>query len=320
MKRFPLSFAFFGLCGLLFATEPSNKSSEKLNIGILNGPSAIPAAYIIENNPEFSFQLFSGADSELPKLVKGELDVGILPPNAAAKIYNKSKGQIVALAVVGEMNLSLLTTDPDYKNLKSLKGKTVFCAGRGATPDYIFRAVLEKHKIKVAEDGSLPKKDSVSLDFSVPNPELAGSLISGKARYIFVPEPFATVAIMKGKEAGVRKIYSPLEDFPESFPMTLLVCNADSHRKKQSEIDGFLEIYREAVRWTKENPTDAGLLTGKHTLGLNAKVSEASIPNGNYVFVPAKQAESRIRSLLDLFLKENEESIGGKLPEKDFYK
>lgn len=316
MKRFSLSFAILGLCGILFAAEtPSNT----LNVGVLNGPSAIPAAFVIENNPDFNFQIFSGADSELPKLVKGDLDIGILPPNVAAKIYNISKGKVVALAVTGHMNLSLLTTDSYYKNLKSLEGKTVFCAGRGATPDYIFRAALKKNKISISKDGSL-SENSVNLDFSIPNPELAGSLISGKARYIFVPEPFATVSVMKGKAAGVKKVYSPAEDFPDNLPMTLLVCNADSYEKKRAEIELFLEKYREAVRWTKENPKEAGRLVEKHTLGLNAEISEASIPNGNYVFVPAKEAKKNIEQLLELFLNENEDSTGGKLPEKDFYK
>ena len=65
-----------------------------LKIGILNGPSAVPAAKLIETNKEglWDFQIFSGADTELPKLLKGEIDIGILPPNVAAKVFNTSKG------------------------------------------------------------------------------------------------------------------------------------------------------------------------------------------------------------------------------------
>ena len=40
-------------------------------------------------------------------MLKGEVDIGILPPNAAAKVYNKNKGAIVMGAIVGEGMLSI---------------------------------------------------------------------------------------------------------------------------------------------------------------------------------------------------------------------
>lgn len=289
---------------------------EKLSVGILNGPSAVPAAYIIENSSDYDFQIFSGADLEVPKLLKGEMDLGILPPNVAAKLYNKSNGNIVALSVIGQGNLSLLTTDSKYKNLKSLKGKTVYCAGRGATPEYIFRYILSKH----------PEGKKVNLDFSIPPSELAAALISGKAEYILVPEPFATVALIKGKDAGVRKVFDPSasdeikKEFNNTnFPMTVLVCNKKSLETKAQLISEYLKDYKAAVEWTCANPAEAGELVEKHTLGLNAKIAAASIPNGRYCFVPAEDSVAQMEKLLALFLKENEESVGGKLPEKNFY-
>lgn len=315
VSAFLISFLFLFTAS---AKKPSPK--QVLNIGLLNGPSSIPAAYLIEKsetaeNAELNFQIFAGADLEVPKLLKGEIDIGILPPNAAARLYQKTDGNIVALAVIGEGNLSLLTTDPDYKDLSSLKGKTVHCAGRGATPEYIFRHVLETNLAAEAE--------SVELDFSIPNPELAPSLLSGKSQYVLVPEPFATVALMKGKDRGVRKVFDPSEE-PEfrnqNFPMTVLVCSKNTYSQKKTEIRTYLKKYRNAVEWTNKNPADAGLLVERHTLGLNAQVSAASIPNGRYVFVPAEKARPNMERLFEIFLKQNPESIGGKLPADDFYR
>ncbi len=286
-----------------------DSKNKKLNIGILNGPSAIPAAYLIENNSEYDFQIFSGADLEIPKLLKGEIDIGILPPNAAAKLWEKSAGNLAALAIIGEGNLSLLTTDSSYKNLQSLEGKTVYCAGRGATPEYVFRHILTEKQI-----------NNVRLDFSIPNPEIAGSLISGKAEYILVPEPFATVALMKGKNAGVKKIEDISTFFEENFPMTLLVCNRKTLETKEKEIGEYLALYKKAVQWTCSNPKEAGLLVEKHTLGLNANIAAASIPNGRYVFIPASQGKDRIESILKLFQNQNPESVGTKLPDSEFYR
>lgn len=297
------------LLTLAFSLLTGESKNKKLNIGILNGPSAVPAAYIIENNPGYEFQIFSGADLEIPKLLKGEIDIGILPPNAAAKLWEKSGGNLAALSVIGEGNLSLLTTDPSYKNLQSLEGKTVFCAGRGATPEYVFRHVLNENKIS-----------NVNLDFSIPNPELAGSLISQKVEYILVPEPFATVALLKGKTAGVKKVEDLSSYFKENFPMTLLVCNKKILENKEKEIKEYLSLYEEAVQWTNKNPAQAGLLVEKHTLGLNAEIAAASIPNGRYVFFTTAERKTQIENILSLFQKQNPESVGQKLPDSGFYR
>ncbi|MCQ2573671.1 MAG: ABC transporter substrate-binding protein [Treponema sp.] len=312
MKRaFFLSLSF---C-LLTIFSQNILSAQSLKAGLLNGPSAIPAAYLIEHKSEFKsaeldFQIFSGADLELPKLLKGEIDLAVLPPNAAAKVWNISKGNIVTLAIISEGNISLLTNDKNYRDLKSLERKTVYCAGRGATPEYIFRHILSEQKI-----------ENVNLDFSIPNPELAGSLVSGKTQYIVVPEPFSTVALTKGKEAGVKKAEDLSDYFTENFPITVLVCNKKSLENPETKnaVKEYLSIYEKAVKWTNENPKEAGVLVEKHTLGLNASIAAASIPNGHYVFIPAKYAREKIENLLSLFMKENPEAIGGKLPDETFY-
>lgn len=312
------------------AIESKTESKASLNIGILNGPSAVPAAYIMENTENLNFQIFSGADFELPKLLKGELDVGVLPPNAAAKVWNKSGQSLVVLAVVGQGNLSLLTTDKNCKSIKDLSGKTVYCAGRGATPEYMFRYILEKNNFYVSDENTPADKksgkSSVTLDFTIPNPEIAGALVSGKAQYILVPEPFATVALMKGKVAGVTKVCNLTDEYAKlkgesNFPMTLLVTTKKTlaDASKASAIASYLSVYEDAVRWTLKNPSEAGILVEKHTLGLNAQIAAASIPNGAYVFVPAEKSHSQIENLLQIFLSQNPDSIGGKLPDETFY-
>lgn len=297
--------------------------SESLITGLLNGPSAVPAAYLIENKTQMKsasldFQLFATADTELPKLLKGEIDLAVLPPNAAAKIWNKTNGNIVALAVIGEVNLALLTTDQNAVSLKDLIGKTVYCAGRGATPDYLFRYILEKNQIQYSEEKG--DKNKVHLDFSIPNAELAASLISGKATYILVPEPFATVALTKGKTAGVKPVFDLSAEYSkENFPMTLIVANKKQLAIKQQAVEEFLKLYENAVIWTNSNPEKAGLLVEKHTLGLTASITTAAIPQSHYVFQKASAAQKQIEKLLQIFNRLNSESIGGVMPSQDFY-
>ncbi|MBQ4236706.1 MAG: ABC transporter substrate-binding protein [Treponema sp.] len=294
MKRFSIFAAicmFFGLQSI---------SAQK--IAVLNGPSSIPCAYIMEENQEYEFMNCASAQIELPKLIKGELDLGFLPPNLAAKVHTENKGALVCLGICGNGNIYLITKDENFSDMSQLQGKTVACAGQGATPEYVSKYILEKKGIK-----------NVTLDFSTPNPQIVPSLLAGKFEYAIVPEPFASAA--ETKDSGIKR-FSISSEFSKlnggkDFPMTVLVANrkyASTHKK---EIDAFLKIYENAVKRTVENPSVAAKLSEKHNLGLTAEIAEKAIPNCAFTWIPAKKSKAQIEILLKIFAQ--------KIPDSKFY-
>lgn len=309
--------------------EAPSAGSRLVNVAALNGPSGIPMAYLFENKPvvegaDFDFQVVAGADVLLPKLLKGEVDVGILPPNVAAKVFSKNNGALLVGAVVGEGMLSLITKDGQVNSLADLKGKTVNMAGQGATPEYLFRYLLQVNGIAVAADGLEPDADSVALDFSIPAAELATALLSGRIQYAVVPEPFATVATTR--DAAVRRAVNLQDayravtrDASANYPMTVIVIRKEFAASSPQLVRGLLAAYRDAVDWTLANPAEAGVLVEKHTLGLQASIATKVIPNGAYVFVPARQAQESLEGLFSIFLDFAPDAIGGQLPAQDFY-
>lgn len=313
------------------ATEAPSAGSLTLNVAALNGPSGIPMAYLFENKPEvvgadFQFQVAAGADVLLPKLLKGEVDVGILPPNVAAKVFTKNNEALVVGAVMGQGMLNLITKDASVTSLADLKGKTVTVAGQGATPEYMVRYLLKENGIKVAEDG-IATTDSVALDFSIPNAEIAAALISGKIQYAIVPEPFSTVATTK--DASVVKAINLQDEYAKvqkssgkdsvNYPMTVIVVRKQLAEQSPEVVRGLLASFQKAVDWTLANPAEAGKLVEQHTLGLQAPIATKVIPNGAYVFVPAKEAQSQLEQLYSIFLDFAPEAIGGQLPSSNFY-
>ena len=287
-------------------------------IGVLKGPSGIPSAYLMENfSDNVEYEVFSGANFLLPKLIKGEVEIGFLPPNVAAKVYNVNKGAVLMAAVCGNGMVSLVTKDSSIKRLKDLKGKEIFVAGQGATPDFMFRYILKQNKIKF--DGT---KNSVRLSYSVPNAEIAPSLILGKIQYAVVPEPFATVACEKDKNifraVDFQKEFFALSEI-ENFPMTLIAVNANFAKSNPEKVKKFLEEYKKASEWTLKNPKEAGPLVEKFQLGLNARIVEKAIPKCAFVFETGNNARNEIEKLLSVFMEFEPASVGGKLPDGGFY-
>lgn len=271
-------------------------------VAFLNGPSAIPVAYLMEENSEYDFLSCASAQIALPKLIKGEADFGFLPPNVAAKAYTESNEAILCLGICGNGNIFLLTRDETFSDLSQLEGKTVSCAGQGATPEYVMSYLLREKNIA-----------SVTLDFSTPNAQIAPMLISGKFDFALVPEPFASVA--QTTDASVKRL-SLSKEFSsvtggKDFPMTLLVVNKKYAKKHKKQIAKFIRDYENAVKRTVANPSEAALLAEKHDLGLKASVAEKAIPNCAFTWVPAKKSRTEIETLLNLF--------GQTLPGGGFY-
>ena len=294
------------------------KAPDEVNIAALNGPSGIGMSYLFETRPvlngaESNYEVVASADVLLPKLLKGEVDIGILPPNAAAKVYNKNKGAIVMGAIVGEGMLSIVSTDDSVTSLASLKGKKLTVAGQGATPEYMIRYLAAKEGISL-EGGP----DGIELDFSIPNPEIAAAIASGKIQNALVPEPFATVACTNAKNCrravNIQELWGK-----DNYPMTVVVINAKFASEYPETVQKFLDAYKDSIYWTNTFPVAAGALVEKYTLGLKSMIAAKAIPNANFTFSYAKDSKEKIESLLSVFLNFAPEAIGGKLPDSGFY-
>ena len=70
----------------------SSTKPDLLRVASLNGPSSLPMAAFFETHPDLDgvasdFSVVATPDVLLPALLKGDVDMGVLPINAAAKVY-----------------------------------------------------------------------------------------------------------------------------------------------------------------------------------------------------------------------------------------
>jgi len=253
------------------------------------------------------------ADLMAARFLSGEAEVGILPPNVAAKIASSGK-DIKAVAVVGAGMLSLFSSDPSVRRLEDLRGKTVEVAGQGATPDYVFRKILASNDLSADRD--------LRFGYSLANPEIAQSLIAGRISSALLPEPFATMALM-GK-SDLKSVLDIQDEWIKAggagnYPMTLLVADGAFASANPEALGEILDAVKKSIEWVCSNPAEAGTLVEKHGLGIRAAVAAAAIPKSNYVFIPAAEARPSLESLFSVFLENSPVSIGGFLPGDGFY-
>jgi NitT/TauT family transport system substrate-binding protein len=288
-------------------------------VGAIKGPSGIGMIKLFEAPPQPADGsavvpvAVASVDLMTAKLISGEYDAGVLPVNVAAKLY-ASGIPIRLAAVIGEGMLSFLSADASIRGLADLRGKRVSVAGQGATPDYLFRRLLRGAGIDPAKD--------LQLDYSLPYPEAAAALASGKIAYAILPEPFATMARLRNPDLRNSLNLGALwkeQTGQDVYPMTAFIVSAALAAERPQALKTILDAYAASIAWVVAHPAEAGALVEKNDLGLKADIAAASIPRSAHVFKGARRAKPEVEALLGVFLELAPSSVGGRLPDDGFY-
>ncbi|AWZ48020.1 hypothetical protein C3495_03975 [Clostridiaceae bacterium 14S0207] len=292
------------------------ENKEKIKIGTLKGPTGISMVKLMdEQNNKYDIRIFDSPDQIVAKIVNGELDGAAVPSNLAAVLYNKTKGN-VKLACVNTLGMLYVVENGDtIKNIGDLKGKTIYSSGKGATPEYILHYILAKNNID--------KEKDIDIQYMNQHSDLSAALASKKANIAILPEPFVTVTKVKDKNLKVSldltKEWEKVSDKNSKLAMGIIVFRKNFIDKNEKNLDKFLEDYKNSIEFVNNNTVKAAELTEKYGIIAKAKIAEKAIPKCNIVFLNAQESKEHLNNFYDVLLKNNPKSIGGKLPNEDFY-
>lgn len=300
--------------------EPQTTAKKQgFTIAALKGPTAMGLSKLmkdsedgVEFDNEYYFSLAGSADEVTPKLIQGEIDMACVPANLASVLYNKTEGQIVTLAVNTLGVLYIVEKGEEINSVLDLKGKTIVTAGKGSTPEYALRYLL-------SENGIDPDTD-VTIDFKSEHSECVAALAGGQATVSMLPQPFATVAL--GKVEGARIALDLNKSWDELGNGSGLVTGVIVARKdalsNTSAVDAFLEDYKASVEYVNGNVEEAAAIIGGYEI-VDEKVAKKAIPFCNIVCITKGEMKDKLSGYLEVLFNANPESVGGKVPDQDFY-
>lgn len=267
--------------------------------------------------PEVEFQAFQNLDQLRADMVKGAVQVAVVPTYVAANLYQKGL-PVKLLNVVVWGHLSVLTADPDIGGWEDLKGRTVYIPFKGDSPDLIFRTV--------AQLAGVPEEE-MDLQYVSAAPEALQMLMAGKADAVVLPEPVATAAILQGQQNNVpvRELFELRQEWGRvtgrepAIPQLGTIAVTDVIEGHPEVIAAIQEGLQASVAWIQENPADAARLGEPYLHGLKAPVIERSLDRTPFRFVPAAEAREDVEFYFTKLAELNPEIIGGGLPDDGFY-
>ncbi len=328
MKRiFALLLAAALLCvGLAGCTQadPSSApaSSEEavtLRVAGLKGPTSMGLVSLMDKaeagtaEGNYTFSIATAADELTPKFIQGELDMIAIPVNLASVLYNRTEGDVRLLAVNTLGVLYIVTKNETVASLSDLKGKTIYATGKGSTPEYNLRYLLQ-------QSGVDPDAD-VTIEFKTEPTEVVSILSEADSAVAMLPQPFVTVA--KGSVEGLSVALDLSAEWDKigngsSMVTGVLVARKEIAEKYPDAVATFLKEYENSVAYLNENTADGAALVEKYGI-VKAAVAEKAIPACNIVFISGADMKAKLDGYLQVLFEQNAASVGGKLPADDFY-
>lgn len=296
-----------------FAACSKKQDDTEIRIAALKGPTGMGMVKLADkqNYPNYTVSIEASPDALNPRIISGEVDVAAVPVNLASVLYNKLDGDISVLAVSTLGVLYVVEAGSEVNSVADLAGKTVYATGQGATPECILNYLLDKNGVA----------GSVEVNYVGEHAALTTMLADGSAEIGMLPEPNVT-STLAGND-NLRIALNLTEEWNKVCSTELVqgvvIARKSFVNEHPEAIEQFLREYEKSSAFVNENIDEAAkLIVDAGILG-NVEIAKKAIPNCNISFSKGEAMHKAVEGMLTVLFEANPKSIGGKLPDKDFY-
>lgn len=301
------------------SSENGNETAAdgKIKVVALKGPTAMGLVKLMSDTESeglpYDFQIVGAVDEISPMAAQGTADIMCVPANLAAVLYNKTEGKVKAAAVNTLGVLYICGTGDSVKTVEDLKGKTIYSAGKGATPEYALNFILKSNNVD-------PESD-VTIEWKSEHAECLASLLADENSVAMLPQPFVTTAQTKNEGINVlldlNKEWDAL-GLDSSLITGAAIVRTEFAEQHPDELNEFLNKYNDSVEFVNNNVDEAAGLVGKYDIVPEA-VAKKAIPNCNIVCITGDEMKTKFGGYLQVLADNDAKAVGGTVPDDNFY-
>ena len=180
----------------------------KVSVASLKGPTSMGLVKMMKENEanniknEYDWNMYTAADEIVPKVVKGEVDIALIPANLAAVLYQKTNQGISVIDVNTLGVLNVLEHGNEIQSISDLKGKTICMTGKATVPEYTLKYLLSANGLS---------ENDVTIEFKAEAPEVIAYMSTDDSVVGILPQPFVTSALLQ--DEGLRIACSLTEEW-----------------------------------------------------------------------------------------------------------
>lgn len=302
------------------ATAKGMSAEGPVRIAGLKGPTTMGLVNLLDMEQQgtaaldYDLQLYGTADEIVPGLIKGELDMAAIPANLAAALYQKTKGGIQVMAVNTLGVLYVVEKGDTVHSMADLAGRTILSTGKGTTPEYLLRYLLEKN-------GLDPDKD-VKIQYCSEATEVTAQMAAAQKDAIAVlPQPYVTAAGMKDPSLRVAlDLTAEWDKVSDSQLVTgVTVVRTQYAQEHPDVVEAFLQEYAQSVRTANTDLDRTAALCEQQGVVAKAAIAKKALPACNIVCRTGDEMQKDVSACLSVLCAADPAAVGGKLPDEGFY-
>lgn len=296
-------------------SAPEASGGAHIRVASLKGPTTMGMVKLMQDAEEglaqndYTFTMTGTADEIVPKLVKGDIDIALVPANLASILYHKTEGGVQVAAVNTLGVLYMMENGDTVHSVADLEGKTVYTPGKGTTPEYVLRYILEKNGV------------NCTIEFLSEATEAAAKFETEENCIIMLPQPYASAVTMQNQT--VRAALDMTVEWDKVSPSPLVtgvvVVRKAFAEENPEAVETFLSEYAASIQWVTGNTDAAAALVAKYGIVEKEAVAKKALPACNITYLSGADMVNAVTGYLTVLLEAEPKSIGGSLPGPDFY-
>ena len=314
----------FAMLGALLTGCGSGKAEEKVTVkvGALKGATTLgllpleDKAANGEAGENYEFSMMTAADELLPMMIKGELDIALLPSNVASILYQKTNGGVTVIDINTLGVLYMVSGDSSVTGVENLAGKTIYLTGKGTTPDYVIHYILSGNGMDADSDCTLEYKSEAT--------EVAALLAENPDAIGLLPQPFVTAACAQNDALSVildmNAEWEKLQGEDGSRLVTgVTVVRNEFLQEHENAVATFMEEHQASAQSMNSDVENGAKLAAASEIIAKEPIALKAIPKCNITYIDGADMKQALSGYLEVLYEQNPESIGGALPGDDFY-
>lgn len=314
----------FAMLGALLTGCGSGKAEEKVTVkvGALKGATTLgllpleDKAANGEAGENYEFSMMTAADELLPMMIKGELDIALLPSNVASILYQKTNGGVTVIDINTLGVLYMVSGDSSVTGVENLAGKTIYLTGKRTTPDYVLHYILSGNGMDADSDCTLEYKSEAT--------EVAALLAENPDAIGLLPQPFVTAACAQNDALSVildmNAEWEKLQGEDGSRLVTgVTVVRNEFLQEHENAVATFMEEHQASAQSMNSDVENGAKLAAASEIIAKEPIALKAIPKCNITYIDGADMKQALSGYLEVLYEQNPESIGGALPGDDFY-
>ena len=293
----------------------------QIRVGSLKGPTSMGLLFLMQEAEEggaegnYAFTMAAQADELLPLMVKGEMDIALVPANVASVLYNKMQGQLAVIDINTLGVLYMVTGDGTIESVEDLKGRTIYLTGKGTTPDYVLHYILSENGMTEAD---------YTLEYKSEASEVAALLAEKPQAVGLLPQPFVTAACIQNEALKVvldmNEEWTKLQGEDGSRVVTgVTVVRKEFLKEHEAAVKVFLKEHEESTGAINEDVQTGASLAVAAGIVAKEAIAQKAIPACNITCMQGAEMQQALSGYLEVLFEQNPKSVGGALPGEDFY-